>query len=491
MKMDFTPLIVSVLLAVVSSIVISYWQSWTKFPLINVKKGEWSWSAARKRFMTNAAELLHEGLKQTNNGPFCIITDRKLMTYLPPHYAELIKNDRRFSFTEYAHRDMMGYLPGFDPFGSLLKSALAIDVVQKRISPNLDRFSDMISSTTATALAENWGDSPDFHQLHLQMTILAMVSRVTARVFVGEELSSNPDWLRLNVTYTVDAFMGAKELGRYPWGVRHVMQWFNPRATRVRQSMREAYKILVPILEKRPASQPGPDDAIEWNRQLAGSRKYDEVVAQVGLALAAIHTTGDLLFKSLSKIAEHWDDIITPLREEIISAVSTHGLNKTGVYHMQLLDSILKETQRLDGVALTIMNRYVIEDATLPNGVTIPKGSQCSVITEMMRSEETYAEAKRWDPYRFYNLRRAGQEQKAQLVSATAEHIAFGLGKHACPGRFFAAHELKIMLAHILLKYDVGFVDGDKSGVRVVGTDVFADNTPRVQVRRRKEEIKL
>lgn len=41
--------------------------------------------------------------KQTD-GPFHVVTDRRLMTYLPAHYAEYIKNDARFSFTEFAHR---------------------------------------------------------------------------------------------------------------------------------------------------------------------------------------------------------------------------------------------------------------------------------------------------------------------------------------------------------------------------------------------------
>lgn len=46
------------------------------------------------------------GQNQTNqrywktDGP----TDRKIITYLPPHYVECIKNDHRFSFTEFAHR---------------------------------------------------------------------------------------------------------------------------------------------------------------------------------------------------------------------------------------------------------------------------------------------------------------------------------------------------------------------------------------------------
>ncbi|KAK2756647.1 hypothetical protein FQN54_005092 [Arachnomyces sp. PD_36] len=166
-------------------------------------------------------------------------------------------------------------------------------------------------------------------------------------------------------------------------------------------------------------------------------------------------------------------------------------MNKIDVYHMKLLNSILKETQRLNGVALAIMNRYVKENAILSNEVTILKGSQTSVITEMMRSEKTYENAKKWDPARFYNLRCQDQDQKAQLVSATAEHIAFGLGKHACSGRFFATHELKIMLAHILMKYDIEFINGDGSRVRVIGTDVLADNMPRVQVRRRKEQVEI
>jgi cytochrome P450 len=33
--------------------------------------------------------------------------------------------------------------------------------------------------------------------------------------------------------------------------------------------------------------------------------------------------------------------------------------------------------------------------------------------------------------------------------------LAWGHGRHACPGRFFAAHLMKIMLAHVLVNYDI------------------------------------
>lgn len=51
-------------------------------------------------------------------------------------------------------------------------------------------------------------------------------------------------------------------------------------------------------------------------------------------------------------------------------------------------------------------------------------------------------------------------ERKHQLVCVSPSSFNFGLGEHACPGRFFAATELKILVALILLKYDVKLPEG-------------------------------
>ena len=41
------------------------------------------------------------------------------------------------------------------------------------------------------------------------------------------------------------------------------------------------------------------------------------------------------------------------------------------------------------------------------------------------------------------------------LVSASANFLGWGGGKHQCPGRFFAAVEMKMMLAYIVGRFDV------------------------------------
>jgi cytochrome P450 len=42
----------------------------------------------------------------------------------------------------------------------------------------------------------------------------------------------------------------------------------------------------------------------------------------------------------------------------------------------------------------------------------------------------------------------------------TKENMGFGYGRHACPGRFFAATEIKLIVARILLDYDFKLPEG-------------------------------
>lgn len=111
---------------------------------------------------------------------------------------------------------------------------------------------------------------------------------------------------------------------------------------------------------------------------------------------------------------------------------------------------------------------------------------------KVMLDEETYPEPLRWNPYRFMQLREAGEENKAHLVSATAQHVGFGHGIHACPGRFFAANEIKIALAHILLKYDWKLAEGQGDlKARVMGSSYVLPYGVKLEVRRRKEELDM
>ena len=49
---------------------------------------------------------------------------------------------------------------------------------------------------------------------------------------------------------------------------------------------------------------------------------------------------------------------------------------------------------------------------------------------------------------------------RAQYVASNPASLSFGYGRHACPGRFFAAQEIKAIMAYILHNYDIRFSAG-------------------------------
>lgn len=89
-------------------------------------------------------------------------------------------------------------------------------------------------------------------------------------------------------------------------------------------------------------------------------------------------------------------------------------------------------------------------------------------------------------------MRDVGDEQSsAQLVSTGPDHLGFGYGSHACPGRFLAANEVKVILCHMLLKYEWKFVEICRPDVKISGTVLQSDPHAKISIRRRQEEILL
>lgn len=138
------------------------------------------------------------------------------------------------------------------------------------------------------------------------------------------------------------------------------------------------------------------------------------------------------------------------------------------------------------------MRRLARKTVTLSDGTTIRKGTSIFVSGERMWDPKVYPNPNEFDAYRFLRLRETpGNETSAQLVSVSPQHLGFGLGKHACPGRFFAANEIKIALCHILLKYDFRLAEGSQPEILSMGSEISANPFTKLQIRRRESEIEL
>ena len=98
-----------------------------------------------------------------------------------------------------------------------------------------------------------------------------------------------------------------------------------------------------------------------------------------------------------------------------------------------------------------------MNDFKFSDGTTIPRGTFVAVSAiDAHLNDKVYEDPLRFDGFRFSKMREdSAKDLKVGIVSSSQDHLAFGHGRHVCPGRYFAACELKLMLAHIVTTYDV------------------------------------
>lgn len=75
---------------------------------------------------------------------------------------------------------------------------------------------------------------------------------------------------------------------------------------------------------------------------------------------------------------------------------------------------------------------------------------------------DLYPNPDEFDGFRFAKLRESNHPSAARMVYAASnlESMAFGYGRHACPGRYFADCEIKMIVVYLLQNYDFKFPEG-------------------------------
>ncbi|CCC14927.1 unnamed protein product [Sordaria macrospora k-hell] len=221
----------------------------------------------------------------------------------------------------------------------------------------------------------------------------------------------------------------------------------------------------------------------KWGEDTTTTRKLARL--QLVISFAAIHTTTLVTTHAVYSLAAD-KGLQAMLREEIQEVLEEHDgvFTTSALQAMKKTDSFLKETMRFHPLSQTSFSRKVLKPFVLSNGQVIPKGSIIEVPNyAVSRDPEVYSNPNMFDPLRFYNLRNEARgkgemEQAAtsQFVSVNKDFLTFGYGRHACPGRFFAANEIKMILAHLVMTYEMGLVEGETE--RYKDWDIVAGTIP-------------
>lgn len=139
-------------------------------------------------------------------------------------------------------------------------------------------------------------------------------------------------------------------------------------------------------------------------------------------------------------------------------------------------------------------NRKVRRTFTLSDGLTIPSGTFISVPAYWTARDPDYFErGEDFLPWRWLELRAtaegSGESVTPFLATSTSPtNLHWGYGRNACPGRFMAAAEIKLILAWILWHFDISFPPGQDTRPESSFVDerVFPDQSQKIGFRLRQ-----
>lgn len=370
-----------------------------------------------------------------------------------------------------------------------------IEVVRGPLTRNIAAKFDDVRDEIVTAFDEQIPPTKEWSKHVAMKDIMRIVARASNRLFVGLPLCRNAEYLDLNVAFAMQVVLSGVFINLFPSFLKPLV---GKLSSTVPRSIKKARTYLEPIIAERlqrveedgPNYSDRPEDMLMWliDAATTGPRRtiHDLTMRILTVNFAAIHTSSMSFADSLFTLAAH-PQYVDELREEVESVVQEYGWSKNSLQRMRKVDSFLKEAERNNGMGAVISDRKVLKDFTFSDGTTVPAGSTVGIPRWALHHDERYYEdPNEFKPWRSFQMREDEGGVKHQMITPTSTYVMFGCGRHACPGRFFAVNELKMLFTHVLLNYDVKFEDGRMPEPQWFGVSCSPNRDAEVMFRKRQ-----
>ncbi|EEY23335.1 ent-kaurene oxidase [Verticillium alfalfae VaMs.102] len=431
------------------------------------------YKAAKTKWIFAAESLILDSYNKFRDTIYQIRATEGVQVLVPAKYLPELKGlpEDVLSAQEAVSEALM---TKYTKFGLGHNAEMLSTLIRVRLSQNLARLVPQLKGELESIVATEFPECNDWTPVRFQPFALRAISRISGRAFVGPSINRSEQWMDTSINFAIHVFTAVVKLQFFPEWSRPAAQYLVSELRQIRKDIDVAKKMLKPVIEERlrdmemHSAEEKPDDLIQWLVEALPTEEKTDYEAQAHiqlvLAAASIHTTTNLVTDCMYDLAAH-PEVQEMLREEAhqVLEVEEGWLRKESMAKLKKLDSFMKETQRLAG-NITGFIRKVLKPITLSDGTRLPPGTKLlTPQAGISHDERFFADPETFDAMRFYKMRQASEEEghRWQFSSIGDTNVNFGAGRHACPGRFFAGNEIKMVLAYFLLRYEVRLKEGE------------------------------
>lgn len=387
---------------------------------------------------------------------------------------------------------------------------------------------------------ETWGlDTTEWKDVCLFEDMMYRIARASNRMFVGLPLCRNEDYLKNNAAFAQDVMRLMMLMTFTPRFMAPIFgRLFSiPNHVHFNRASRHTIPLIKQRISDMEEKRKVPNDYLTWHIKQARAENNTiemdpDIIARrlMPLNFAAIHTTTFTIVNTIFDLlgSDPSKGFLEGIREEAerVFRESNGVWDKASLSRLHRADSAIRESMRYSNFATRGVNRKIVAKDGLKNeeeGWTAPYGSYISVdIHSMHHDPDVYPEPWTYDAFRFsrpreeYEAKHVDEKdidatlkmKNTGMITTSETFLPFGHGKHAwyvlpwpvssnltrladnmrSPGRFFVHHELKMLLAYMLMNYDVQYLPKRPEN-QWFGPNVIPPMKATIKVRRREGKM--
>ncbi|KAG2069969.1 cytochrome P450 [Suillus decipiens] len=289
------------------------------------------------------------------------------------------------------------------------------------------------------------------------------VFRAVNTLIVGQNLAGDLNYRKKMLRGLPKIFITGSLLKGVPQRFRHIVHKLFSQGL---PACSGAQAMIINEIRSRKATVKNTDgpwdsyfsDALSWAVREGVLVDDEEVLAahMILLNLAGVFTTTMAATQTVIDLLTR-PQCLENIQSEVRTVMKDGLVTAETLNELPLLDSFMKESWRLMDFGTFHITRIAKADTTLPNGITVPKGSAISIPTKFIhQSSKFYQDPTTFDATRFVQN---SHTKACCLASVSPEYLFFGYGKVVCPGRHIAIRIIKSIIVKMLLDYDIALCD--------------------------------